>query len=843
MSRNVLFGLCCVALLALAGGCASSEDVCKDITCSGHGTCADVNGQATCNCETGYYADGLECKPTPADCTGQTCSGHGTCVVEAGFAKCNCDPTFINQGPLACVPEGGCFQLGVTCTQPTECCTGYCLKYVGQETGFCSKNDCKSNSECTNVSGDGKTMCCVDVGGDSFICLKGGKGCSCGDQSGTCGSSCACQMSSACDPNFPCLSSGDDDPNAVCSAKCHSDNDCANCQDPNDPDKVFTCQPISGGETYCLAGQALCQSSADCEDPEVCVPFPSADGKKMEPGCSKLGDLPPGSVCDDDANANNLPASERCSDFYCLNDHCSEVCEMSSDCPEHMVCNTINFCMDSGCSTIAAIGMCYWMEGPLTACDGNGDCPAGSYCGYYLPPGSASTVQKVCVNQNCDPANVNTCMPLGSDCYQVTDKECFGDFCIGSGEDYFCSALCKDDTDCPSNMLCGLLRVSDTQTTGACIPGRCAGNSDCKPDEVCMPTVGPNNTIIGACESTSGTIEFGGACNDSANPDPCKGFCFDGHCSSMCDTDADCGAGGVCSQIGFCLDSYCNEIGYGAVCRWFPGSGNPCGAHDDCPAGEMCNFYTNPTGTEVVKICTTQNCDPSVPEQCAPAGGECGTGKPPCFGDLCLTGGYCSTLCDVNADCPQGMICGAIGLSETLSIGGCIKFEGSGEACGSNADCADNNPAEVCEFVGTVNGIETLCATPTANGANPGETCNQTVLCANDLCLTAGYCSAVCQTNADCAAYTMECTYIGLSQTEYGTACVQPDADSPLCSICATDADCGAAKCIESAVVAGEKYCGKVCTQGGNECPSGTTCTDLGGGTWNCKPNADTCRP
>jgi hypothetical protein len=89
----------------------------------------------------------------------------------------------------------------------------------------------------------------------------------------------------------------------------------------------------------------------------------------------------------------------------------------------------------------------------------------------------------------------------------------------------------------------------------------------------------------------------------------------------------------------------------------------------------------------------------------------------------------------------------------------------------------------------------------------------------------------------------MECVYIGLGEDYYGTACVQPGATSPLCSICDADGDCGTAKCIASVAVPGEKYCGFVCTQGGTECPTGSTCTDLGAGVWNCKPDGDTCRP
>lgn len=44
---------------------SGGDDPCEDIDCSGHGVCADVAGQPTCDCDEGYIAEDLECISCP----------------------------------------------------------------------------------------------------------------------------------------------------------------------------------------------------------------------------------------------------------------------------------------------------------------------------------------------------------------------------------------------------------------------------------------------------------------------------------------------------------------------------------------------------------------------------------------------------------------------------------------------------------------------------------------------------------------------------------------------------------------------------------------------------------
>ncbi len=60
-----LFGL----LLANCSSGGGSEDPCKGIDCSDHGTCRVENEQPVCDCETGYTTstDGIRCIPGSED--------------------------------------------------------------------------------------------------------------------------------------------------------------------------------------------------------------------------------------------------------------------------------------------------------------------------------------------------------------------------------------------------------------------------------------------------------------------------------------------------------------------------------------------------------------------------------------------------------------------------------------------------------------------------------------------------------------------------------------------------------------------------------------------------------
>jgi len=75
------------------------EDLCEDVTCSGHGECQEDGEDEWCLCDEGYIADGLDCI---LGCDGVTCSGHGSCSVVSGAEVCTCEAGFYASG-LNCI--------------------------------------------------------------------------------------------------------------------------------------------------------------------------------------------------------------------------------------------------------------------------------------------------------------------------------------------------------------------------------------------------------------------------------------------------------------------------------------------------------------------------------------------------------------------------------------------------------------------------------------------------------------------------------------------------------------------------------------------------------------------
>ena len=88
-TRKGLVGL--VLLVGLAG-CGDNgsgtdpADLCRDVDCSGHGTCRVSEDRATCACEAGYHAEGLACV-SDDPCANVTCGANAHC--EAGACVCD----------------------------------------------------------------------------------------------------------------------------------------------------------------------------------------------------------------------------------------------------------------------------------------------------------------------------------------------------------------------------------------------------------------------------------------------------------------------------------------------------------------------------------------------------------------------------------------------------------------------------------------------------------------------------------------------------------------------------------------------------------------------------------
>lgn len=760
------------------------ELACENVTCAAHGTCTEFEGQPHCICEPGYVptTDGKSCVKDGAPCTGINCCGAGVCKLDGNgqpYCECDGDTAPDEKNPLCCTTacevvnvcrrptasmckqENDCCGFGICkidedgdaycdceyayrmdqydrtccvrtgeelesgqiCSNGTDCKTNFCLMYGGEDTGYCSKRDCKTNSECKNFSNDGKAMCCEDYGGENYICFKLGTGCNCGDSSGGCGASCTCQSDTACGTNFVCLASaaaGLDDPNAYCSMQCNTNEDCNQCQDPDDPNATFNCEAIGGGQKYCQPQRDdTCASKSDCTGTDVCIPVPSDDMTDLVGMCATFGDLESGAECDDDADPNNLPASERCAGFYCLYGHCSELCEFDADCPEGMRCGTIGFRMDEAGVNVAYVGMCMWFEGSMQPCEGFSDCPAGELCTFYV--NSSDQLVTLCVEENCEPGTED-CLPPGTDdCGESGSAPCWGDLCLvyTTGES-FCSLICGDNNDCTSGTICGgLLGVTDTLTVPICVQFAgsaepCMADNDCPDGEACSFVQGMEGYEAICMTPNDPGLPVGAECGEGLPPcynDLCVGSGDEYWCSAVCMETVDCPTGFYCDQV-----NLGDNKTWGA-CVPADGSAEWCGQDADCPAGEACFYNQTPFGA--LETMCQQAHDPG-----GQPGDACGTGQNRCRNDLCLDA-TCSAVCDSNAVCSAyGRDCVWYNVLAALYGPACMPPNASSPLCSlclSDADCGGD--AKCIESA--ANPGERYCGLPCPNGDEcpAGYTC------------------------------------------------------------------------------------------------------------------------
>jgi hypothetical protein len=177
-------GILIVTTAALAAlGCESStvydDDLCAEVDCSGHGTCAVAGGDtAVCLCDAGYHAEGTTCVANVVgdECRGVDCNTGGVCAVSGGAPICVCGPGFHALGPTTCMPDDTpddpCD--GVTCSGHGTCAV------VGGDTAICA---CEAgyqphgSLECSAVGDPCATVDCLEHG--TCAVVDGRPACTC----------------------------------------------------------------------------------------------------------------------------------------------------------------------------------------------------------------------------------------------------------------------------------------------------------------------------------------------------------------------------------------------------------------------------------------------------------------------------------------------------------------------------------------------------------------------------------------------------------------------------------------------------------------------------------------
>jgi len=256
---------------------SNKVDPCKDVTCSGHGTCAvNAEREAFCECDQGFIPHGLECQEDP--CAGVDCDGNGECTIaeeDPPFALCACEEGYHEEEFVRCVendPEDPC--AGITCSghgtcvadpetaHPLcECDEGYrrvgdtnCLE---DEPGDpCEGVTCSGHGACVLHEVSQEPMCACDEG---FVPL----GLECVEE-GICGNG-ALDEGEECDD-------GNDFDGDGCKADCtYSCADHSDCEQDGNACTIHTCEVVANGK-MCQETQVTgaCDDGDDCTGNDRC---------------------------------------------------------------------------------------------------------------------------------------------------------------------------------------------------------------------------------------------------------------------------------------------------------------------------------------------------------------------------------------------------------------------------------------------------------------------------------------------------------------------------------------------------------------------------------------------
>ena len=605
----------------------------------------------------------------------------------------------------------------------------------------------------------------------------------------------------------------------------------------------------SGSFARCYPGETFkpCKANSDCPTGEMCtLAFIYGEyssrcqpAKKQKDGKPGAG---PGERCNDDPFKEEMNA---CRAHLCFGVGCAEFCKTDDDC---------NTAPKGACKA----GKC----GNGKDCKTDTDCSALSCQPRKLFSDSENTFD-MCWPKNCE---------LNTDC----PDDSF--YCR-----YYYNGVKNPEGDPDPN---DKTKVTKPGWDPLCLKKLKGG---AKPGEKCDPYTTDDDDKYPKCE------------ND--------GQCNGGVCGNMCKGDKDCAKDMKCRTVHFGLDLSNPEDNIDDIylkyenCVPLPGAEGSCLSSKQCKDGKQCKFFstaidpaTQATPTDYKYtgggVCTTDDAEQGkAGEICGPES----TGKKLCKSGFCLgtSVNWCSELCGKKSDCPDLVTIGQFGqykmacrsftmtanntgdVRDTIYVPLCVPY---GEQANPLTDCSATKKCgaqQTCWAFPIATGpdkpvnVEYLCVSnqnqPQQQGQNPpqptldpGAECNveaENQECKSRLCLPGnkagkGYCSALCNSDADCGtgmfcdkdnmgflgiarkdaskagkvplcrkklsctqcAYDWHCptSFACTNLADAGTLAKQRCAPS-----CKSDADCagtdGGSKCVEAVDVAGNKLANKVC--------------------------------
>ena len=660
-------------------------------------------------CSEGYQRG--DCDPGYLDV-------NGTCTLAVG-QECSSGSNCLSRICLS-NPEGGMF-CSIGCQLHDDCPTGFfCTTwddhrcYPGQRPPPCqAEADCDACETCMDgvcTVEDGCQLCQADE--DCGACKR----CDVGECIAVAGCQ-SCLNNSACPTCEICSASGRCERLPGC-ILCAIDADCPGCSncDRN------ACVPIDG------CGLDPCFNDLDCPQRTRCL----VDATQGYSVCLPTG-LPFGADC-------LRGGDPTCLEGICLFDpsgpsaSCSRPCAMDDDCPDGSGCKPDQDCLWA-CRAPST-------PPPAGACLHDADCAQDRVCGLVPDPNLPVWQSRCVAPEKCAGA-------AGGACGENTTGRCVSGICSPS---QLCTPVCAGDADCPSEFLCVVLDLTipdgdpapfwgcapmeealfeigqacpagdNSCRSGLCLqPGingpRARCTSDCTPGAaqcpdrfVCQPD--PQQPQVNRCQAAVS----GGACNADA---VCEAFQVcridpaDGQLKcepappgtspsgAVCRLDGEC-AHGACLPEGVCaapcrdaadcpVGSWCDirdwtradgSRSWLALCSPDPGSLGPCRHAADCPDGEVCRPELNLRGTGLAGRCGPPGTGAEHGAACLSQAG-CETG-------LCIPTGSCSSMCELDNDCPPGSFCGSANMplgDQFYGTGACLPDPvGLGEPCPNGPD-------------------------------------------------------------------------------------------------------------------------------------------------------------
>ena len=579
----------------------------------------------------------------------------------------------------------------------------------------------------------------------------------------------------------------------------------------------------------CTAGKELkkCKADVDCTTGETCQLVFAPIYGEFDPRCmpaKKNPDNTPGAgtsqTCNNDPKGGALAscASGLCwspglgcvtfckSDDDCLTDSCDAgkckgsgaTCATNSDCSA--------WACDKGRTVFSDVPTTFDICWPKN-CELDGDCLDEnfhcqiSYNGVQSIEGDVDPTDpdnvkmpgwdNICLRSTDGSAKTGeACDPFPTDGVDA-GKACNNPYFCSGGTGGICGALCKADTDCKNaDSKCGIseypIDLNDNDendsedaylpfSTCYHLPGagdECASMGDCDgkyckpwtfmtelPAESTATTPEKISTSAGVCVTTDAAKNgFGGTCGPAAGGTLCNsGLCLGsdggtqaGLCTDVCSTHEDCkdkiDLGGqeyksVCSLImtGWNGTYAPEDDVYYPICwvTMVDSTLTDCTATKTCSGTQVCRAYPitwGPDKAAKVEYLCVQGAVEGSPAPTGTVGDACnpdppeGTG-PQCKGAYCFLDakpgtGYCSGLCNTDADCGGGTVCDDIVLvprakKEFAAVTKACRKKVSCIPCDNSDDCTGNYE---CTNVGTAKAPNMRCAPPCSADGDCGAT-------------------------------------------------------------------------------------------------------------------------